>query len=142
MIPLPAIQTQSFFQHDANIGIIGRGINIETCFSNIARTLFSMMVDVENIHQTQVITFEFESDDPSKALKQWLSLLLQKAREHDLVFSEFRLKREGSHWKATVAGEHRRNEVVRGERVKRVMSTMLSVKKIDYLWEARCLVEV
>ena len=142
MKPLPGLRSESLFPHDTHIGIIGRGITVENCFTDVALILFSIMTDVGNSHQTQVITFEFECAELEPALVIWLNLLLLKSKQHQLFFSMFRLKREGIVWKATVAGEPYRKELERGQAVKSVLQKELSVKKVDYQWEARCVVDV
>lgn len=133
---------ENYFDHDADIGIIGRGETIENCFANSARVMFSLMVDVANVHLMQIITFEFEEEDVEFALVTWLNLVLTKAQEHHLMFGDFRLMRNGKTWKATVSGEPWRKNIERGIEVKGATLTMLSVKKIDHLWEARCVVDV
>ncbi len=135
-------EAENYFDHDADIGIIGRGETIENCFANTARVMFALMADIEKIHQIQIITFEFEEEDRELALVTWLNLLLAKAQEHQLIFGDFRLKHEGSLWKATVAGEPWRDNIERGIEVKGATLTMLSVRKVDHSWEARCIVDV
>jgi SHS2 domain-containing protein len=135
-------ETENYFDHDADIGIIGRGDTIENCFTNTARVMFSLMANIENVHQIQIITFEFEEADIELALVTWLNLLLAKSQEHQLIFGDFRLKRDENVWKATVSGEPWRNNIERGIEVKGATLTMLSVKKVDHLWEARCIVDV
>jgi SHS2 domain-containing protein len=132
----------NYFDHDADIGIIGRGETIENCFADTARVMFSIMTDVSKIHQIQIITFEFEEEDIELALVTWLNLLLSEAKEHEIIFGDFRLKREGNLWKGTVAGEPWHQNMERGIEVKGATLTMLSVKKINHLWEARCIVDV
>lgn len=134
--------TENYFDHDADIGIIGRGENAEACFADAARVMFSLTADLKAVHLTQIITFEFEEADLEIALITWLNTLLAKAQEHQLVFGDFRLKHEGKYWKATVSGEKWRDGIKRGIEVKGALLTMLSVKKLDHLWEARCVLEV
>lgn len=133
---------ENYFDHDADIGIIGRGESIEKCFEDAARVMFSIMTDISKIHLKLIITFEFKEEDLELALVTWLNLLLFKSREHNLVCGDFRLKRIGVLWKATVSGERWREDTVRGTEVKGATLTMLSVKKIDHQWEARCVVDV
>lgn len=133
---------EAYFDHDADIGIIGRGETIEICFANVARSMFALMTDLSKIHTLEIINFDFEEDDLELALMTWLNLLITKSQEHHLVFSDFRLKREGAKWHATVAGDRWHEQTERGIEVKGATLTMLSVKKIDHLWEARCVVDV
>lgn len=135
-------QNEHYFDHDADIGIIGRGDTIENCFIDTARAMFSLMGDVASVHLMQIITFEFEEEDTELALVTWLNLLIAKAQEHHLMLGDFRLQREGAKWKATVSGERWQDMMERGIEVKGATLTMLSVKKINHLWEARCVVDV
>lgn len=133
---------ESYFDHDADIGIIGRGETIEVCFANIAASMFSLMTDISKIHPLEIINFEFEEEDIEIALVTWLNLLIAKSQSHKLVFCDFRLRRESHKWFATVAGEKWHAQIERGIEVKGATLTMLSVKKINHLWEARCVVDV
>ncbi len=135
-------ETENYFDHGDDVGIIGRGDTVENCFTHAARAMFSLMANIENIHQIQIITFEFEEADLELALMTWLNALLKKSQEHHLIWGDFRLKREGNVWKAIVSGEPWRNNMERGIEVKGTTLIMLSVKKVDHLWEARCIVDV
>lgn len=136
------LTTEGYFDHDADIGIIGRGETIEICFANVARSMFALMTDLSTIHPLEIISFEFEEADLEFALMTWLNLLITKSQEHNLVFCDFRLKRDQNKWLATVAGEKWNEHIERGIEVKGATLTMLSVKKINHLWEARCVVDV
>ncbi len=133
---------EKYFEHDDNIGIIGHGDSVESCFENIARTLFSLIADIENIHSLQVISIEFEEENVVAALRTWLAFLLEKSKEQQILFGDFRLRREGNHWKATVSGEPLRMDLLQGVEVKGVDAGEISVNKINLIWEARCVVEV
>lgn len=136
-------KADSYFTQNEDIGIIGHGESIESCFSNMARVMFSLITDVSTIHPLHIISFEFKEADPQLALVKWLTLLIEKSVAHHLIFGEFHLKQEGEHWKATVAGEVWANQVEPGGLVlKGVSLTLLSVKKMNQHWEAQCLLQV
>lgn len=135
------MDTDRYFDHQTDIGIIGRGVTVETCFTDAARVMFSLMTDLSEVHLTQIISFEFEEEDLSRALVTWLNLLLSKAKEHQLVCGDFRLKRDGNHWKATVSGERWRAGMSPGTEVKEATTTMLSIKKMAHAWEVRCVID-
>jgi SHS2 domain-containing protein len=132
----------NYFNHDTEVGIIGRGVTIEQCFEDVARVMFSLRTDLSNIHVIEIITFDFEEENAEKALITWLSLLLSKAAEHRLLFGDFRLKREGNQWKATAAGEPWREGMSHGTDLKIQADAALSVKKIDHLWQAECILDI
>lgn len=138
----PVNEREKYFDHDADIGIIGRGETIETCFADAAYACFALMADLSHVHLIQIITFEFEEDNIELALVTWINKLIAKADEHHLIFSDFRLKREGKKWKATASGDKLRDKIERRLDVKGATMTMLSVKKSDHIWEARCIVDV
>lgn len=141
-LPTSELGKENYFDHDADIGIIGRGESLETCFTDAARAMFALMGDLTAIHPLQIITFDFIEDDNEIAFVTWLNLLVAKAQERHLLFCDFRLKREGSLWKATVSGEPWRKDIERGIEVKGATLTMLSVKKTDHIWQAQCVVDV
>lgn len=133
---------ENYFEHNADIGIIGRGETIESCFADAARVMFSIISDISKVHLTQIITLNFEEEDLELALVTWLNLLIAKSQEHHLIFGDFRLKRDGKFWKATVSGEKWRQDLERRVEIKGVTLTALCVKKVDHMWEARCVVDV
>ncbi len=134
--------SSSYFEHDADIGIIGRGLSIEQSFEAAAHAVFAIITHIEEVQPVTVVTFEFEESDPELALVVWLNLLLGKARELGMVFSHFYIQRQGSYWHGKAAGEKWREELERGVEVKGATLTMLAVKQIGPIWESRCVVDV
>ncbi|OGT56775.1 MAG: archease [Gammaproteobacteria bacterium RIFCSPHIGHO2_12_FULL_43_28] len=138
----PLAGSENYFEHDADIGIIGRGENLEVCFADAAKAVFSLMVNLSSVRPREIVTFEFEEADVELALVIWLNLLIAKAAEHHMVFCDFRLHRKGALWKAIVSGEKWQANMDRGIEVKGATLTMLSVKNDHHRWEARCVVDV
>jgi len=132
----------SYFEHDADIGIIGRGATIEQSFEAAARVMFAVITNTDAVEPRTAIAIEFEESDPELALVTWLNLILGKVREFGMVFSHFHLKRENSHWRGELRGEPWRDDLERGTEVKGATLTMLSVKQIGEFWEARCVIDV
>lgn len=130
------------FKQGKDIIITGHGETIEICFANVAQTLFSLMYDIKRVHFIQIITFEFEEDSIERALLIWLNLLLAKSREHQLIFGDFRLKRDNKRWKATVSGEKGRTEIEENNAVTEAKAKELSIKKIEHSWEVRCVLDM
>ncbi len=135
MIPL-------YFEHDADIGIIGRGSTIEQAFEAAAQAVFAIVTNLDGVQPQSSVVFEFEEDDLELALVTWLNLLLGKARELGMVFCRFYIQRRGNQWHAEVRGEPWRTDLEHGVEVKGATLTMLSVKQIGASWEARCVVDV
>lgn len=133
---------EKYFKQDADIGIIGRGISFESCFVDIAQNMFSLVTNLSAIHATEVIRFKFQEADVEIALITWLNLLLEKARTHELIFTDFRLKHENDTWEATVAGGVKINHFPQQVEIKCATFRLISIHKIDHIWVARCTLEI
>lgn len=132
----------SYFEHDADIGIIGRGSTIEQAFEAAAYAMFAIITNLDSVQPTTEITVEFAEPDLELALVVWLNLILGTSRELGMVFNDFHIQRDGDQWLAKVSGEKWRDELERGVEVKGATLTMLTVKQVDTAWEARCVVDV
>jgi SHS2 domain-containing protein len=142
--PLRAAMPEPFayFEHDADMGIVGRGTLIEEAFENAAAAVFAMMADPAEIRPRTSVAIAFEEADIELALVIWLNLLLGEARSGALVFGRFHLRRDGICWRGSAEGEPWRAGLERGVEVKGATLTGLAVTQRDGIWEARCVVDV
>jgi len=131
-----------YFEHDADIGIIGRGNTVEESFVGAARAMFAIQSELDSVQSIEGIEIDFEEDDVELALVRWLNALLAASRDRAMVLCEFGLAREGGHWLGWARGERWRDALVRGTEVKGATLTMLSVVQGAAGWEARCVVDV
>jgi SHS2 domain-containing protein len=138
---LPGL-SQGYFDHDADIGIIGRGTTVEQAFEAAGQAVFGIVTNLDMVRPSTSVAIEFEEADPEFALVTWLNLLLGKARELGMVFCRFRVEHLGNHWRAEALGENWRPDLERGVEVKGATLTMLSVEKTGAMWQARCVVDV
>ena len=136
------VQTRGYFEHDADIGIIGGGTSVEQAFEAAAQAVFGIVTNLDSVEASSVVMIEFEEHDSEFALVTWLNLLLGKARELGMVFCRFRVQHQGNHWHTEASGEKWHPGMERGVEVKGATLTMLSVKKAGATWEARCVVDV
>lgn len=134
--------SSSYFAHDADIGIIGRGLTIEQSFEAAALAVFAIITNLEVVQPATAVVIEFEESDPELALVIWLNLILGKSRELSMVFSHFYIQRQGNQWHGKVLGEKWHDGMERGVEVKGATLTMLAVKQIGPIWESRCVVDV
>ncbi|MBX9895627.1 MAG: archease [Nitrosomonas sp.] len=134
--------SSSYFEHDADIGIIGRGLTIEQSFEAAAHAVFAIITNIEAVQPLTGIEVEFEEADPELALVIWLNQILGKSRELGMVFGHFYINRQNDYWHGKVLGELWREGLERGVEVKGATLTMLSVKQIGPVWESRCVVDV
>ncbi|GIW05537.1 MAG: hypothetical protein KatS3mg060_0342 [Dehalococcoidia bacterium] len=134
--------TYSYFDHDADIGVIGRGDSLEAAFVAAAEGMFALMVNLDAVRPTTSVQFTFDEPDHELALVVWLNRLLAEARAAGLVFGRFRLTRDGSHWTGEASGEPWRADLERGVEVKGATLTALAVEQRNGSWEARCILDV
>ena len=136
------MRSYEYFEHDADIGVVGRGATVERAFESAAEAMFAVMAESASLRESAEVSVSFVEDDLDLALVQWLNALLGAARERGLVFRRFSLSRNGSRWEGRAWGEPWREEIERGVEVKGATLTMLSVKSGATGWEARCVVDV
>lgn len=132
----------SYFDHDADIGIIGCGETAAAAFVAAAEAMFAIMADITKVNDVIRIQVGFEESDLELALVTWLNRLLTEAHMEGLIFSRFALQRNETNWRGEAWGESWRAEMERGVEVKGATLTMLSVKQVEAGWEARCVVDV
>ena len=131
-----------YFEHDADVGILGRGTTVEEAFVSAARAMFAIQSELDSVLSLEGIEIDFEESDVELALVRWLNALLAASRERGIVLCEFGLAREGNHWLGRARGERWRGGLERGTEVKGATLTMLSVAQGAAGWEARCVVDV
>jgi SHS2 domain-containing protein len=135
-------QGDEYFDHDADVGVIGRGATVEEAFEAAARAMYALMTDIRAVREERSVPLEFEEADVELALVRWLNLLLGLSHEEGLIFGRFWLERDGVRWRGGASGEPWRPELERGVEVKGATLTMLQVRQSKEGWEARCVVDV
>ena len=131
-----------YFDHEADVGIVGRGATLEEAYEAAAAATFALMTELRSVQCARTVNLSFEEADVELALVRWLNLLLAAAREHGLVFSMFALERDHVVWRGAASGEPWRAGMERGTEVKGATLTMLAVRQTAAGWEARCVVDV
>jgi protein archease len=132
----------AYFEHGADIGVVGRGVSVEEAFEHAAKAMFAIMAVPERIRPQTSVAIEFEEADAELALVTWLNQLLGQARSRALIFGRFHLRCDGTRWRGSADGEPWRAGLERGVEVKGATLTGLEVKQRDGIWEARCVVDV
>lgn len=132
----------TYFDHDADIGIIGRGATLESAFESAAEAVFAIMAEKLTEPLEVELNFEFEEEDAEFALVRWLNTLIAHAQSRGVILGRFELRRDGSLWRAKAWGAPWNKAIVRGVEVKGATLTMLCVEERAGLWEARCIVDV
>jgi len=133
---------RGYFDHDADVGVYGRGASVEAALIAAAESTFDLMTQISVIRPLERIEVEFEESDLDFALVTWLNALLAQAHERGLALGRFELEHRGTHWRGAAWGEAWREELPRGVDVKGATLTALSVRPMSDGWEARCVVDV
>jgi len=131
-----------YFEHGADIGVIGRGASVEEALAQAAAAMFAIMAELQSVQPTIEVEVDFDEDDVEFALVRWLNALLAQARERGIVLCRFELHRDGDHWRGLARGEPWRESHARGTEVKGATLTALSVRQDENGWQARCVVDV
>jgi SHS2 domain-containing protein len=132
----------AYFEHGADIGVIGRGASLEAAFVEAARAMFAIMAAPDEVTDSLSVEIEFEETEVEFALVVWLNRLLAEARLQGAVFSRFELERDGAHYQGRAHGCKWNPAIARGTEVKGATLTALSVRQDERGWEARCIVDV
>jgi len=132
----------AYFEHVADIGVIGRGSTLTDAFVSAAEATFAIMADAGRLNETLSVEIRFKESDEELALVTWLNRLLAEARVHGAVFRRFELDRDGETYTGRAYGCTWDESIPRGTEVKGATLTALSVKQDESMWEARCVVDV
>ncbi len=138
----PNMAADDYFEHDADVGVIGRGPTLERAFEAAANATWAIMADPASVGTTASVRVTFVEPDLELALVTWLNALLSAARVEGLVLARFSLTHEGREWRGEAWGEPWRDDLERGVEVKGATLTALSVTETPHGWEARCVVDV
>jgi len=132
-----------YFDHDADIGIAGRGKTLESAFESAAYSMFALMTDLRKLPEDQMIQLSFQEESDDIALVRWLNGWLAEAQIARIVLHRFHLERKGDYWQGRAWGSAWTDTMARGLEVKGATLTALSVKRVhNQKWEARCVVDV
>jgi SHS2 domain-containing protein len=137
-----SVDDYTYFDHDADIGVVGRGASLEAAFVSAARATFALVTDIEAVRAVEHVAFDFEEGDIEIALVRWLNLLLGHAADRGLALGRFAMRRDGNLWRGEAWGERWRRELERGTDVKGATLTALGVSREEGGWIARCVVDV
>jgi len=133
-----------YFDHDADVGIVGFGTSLQEAFEEAAVAMFDLIVDVGQVEPNDEVTVECQGADTEELFVEWLNALLAQADIHRMAFSEFSIQHMNGHRLSGIA----RGEQLDGERhgpkleVKAATYSMLSVDHDGNRWSVRCVVDV
>jgi len=131
------------FEHDSDIGVRGFGDTLEEAFENVAKAMYSVIVNVDLVKPLSTTVVAVSALDGEMLLVEWLNALLSLSDIERMVYSKFMVKIEGTELIGTAWGE--KLDQIRHEpnvEVKGATYHMLKVYKDDDSYIAQCIVDV
>lgn len=132
------------FQHEADIGVRGYGVSLEQAFSQAAIAMMAVITDPELINTDQCIEVECAATDTEYLFTEWLNTLVYEMAVRKMLFSQFDIKIENGHLKATICGEaidrqkHKPAVEIKGATLTELQVTQDAAGN----WLAQCIVDV
>jgi SHS2 domain-containing protein len=131
------------FEHDADVGVRGRGPTAAVAFANAARALTAVVTDPGAVRESVCVEIACEAGDAESLLFDWLNALVFEMSTRSLVFARCEVEIEGGRLRARAFGEpvevSRHHPAVE---VKGATWTSLRVAREDDGWIAECVVDV
>ena len=133
-----------YFDHQADVGIVGYGTALEEAFEEAAVAMFELIVDVSRVEQRDEIPIECRAADTEELFIEWLNALLAQADIHEMAFSQFSIKEMNDHWLSAVARGEKLDQRKHQPKieVKAATYSMLSVENDGNRWSVTCVVDV
>jgi len=133
--------------HRADIGIRAHGASIEEAFVQVARGMFSVMVDLESVQAISTESIELDAGSADLLLVDWLANLLAEKDLSGLVFTQFDVhivrSAGGWHLRGIAKGEALDSERHRPHvEVKGISHMGLRVERQRETWMAQCVLDV
>jgi len=131
-----------YFEHLADVGIVGRGRSLEEAFAEAAKAMFNLMVDIEAVNPIKTIEVECEAENEEELFVEWLNALLAEASINNMVFSQFEVRIENGKLAGLARGEEL--DLERHEARTEVKAATYSQLRIirDGEFVAQCVVDV
>ena len=132
-----------FFEHKADIGIIGIGLTLEEAFAEAAKAMFSVMIDIKKVKKAKKVKISCEAQNNEELFVEFLNKLLYEKDVREMAFCDFEVKIKGSKLTATAFGEKfdAKKHRVKTE-VKAATYSELKIEKKGDRYYAQCVVDV
>ena len=136
-----------FFDHQADIGIIGTGKSRAQAFQEAAKAMFEVMCDLKKVKQVKTIPIATTAKDMEELFTEYLNELLAQKDIKDMLFSNFKVKitKTSSGYKLTGAAKGEKLDPKKHRlqtEVKAATYAQLKVWREKDLYKARCVVDV
>jgi SHS2 domain-containing protein len=131
------------FDHGADVGIKGIGKDLNQAFTETAKAMFDVMVDIGKINPGRKVKIEVKAENKEELLVEFLNKLLSEADLKNMVFSEFQVLIKFNKLKALAFGEKLspKKHNIKTE-VKAATYSMLEIGQEGENFYAQCVIDV
>lgn len=131
------------FSHDADIGIQGKGENLEQTFEMAAIALTAVVTRPEDISPAIEVDIQCDEEDLELLFYDWVNSLIYEMDTRKMLFSQFEVHIKDGHLNATARGEKvNTKKFDLAVDIKGATMTELKVIKDNTGWLAQCVVDV
>jgi SHS2 domain-containing protein len=135
-----------FLEHTADLRFKAYGENLDECFQNTAKAMYTAITDPESIEEKQTREITLEAETLETLLHDFLAELLFLSETEGLLFKEFQVSvdsKEGYRLKSMVRGENYNpgKHEIKTE-IKAVTYHELQVEEIENRWTAQVLCDI
>lgn len=130
------------FEHKADIGIRGKGKNIEEAFQEAAKAMFSIEANIKKIRSSKKIRINVSAPNVEELLAEFLNKLLAESSIKNMLFSEFKIKVKNNSLEGYAFGEKMKKEHELKTEIKAATYSQLKVYQEKSSWIAQCIVDV
>ena len=93
------------FEHDADVGVRGRGATLAEAFANAGLALTAVVADPASLRETLSVDLACEAEGDEPLLFDWLNALVFEMATRRVLFARFELAIEGGRLRARAFGE-------------------------------------
>ena len=94
-----------YLEHEADVGILAIGDSLEEAFSEGAKAMFGVMVDVKGVEAKKSVEIKCSAKDIPALFVEWLNELIQKKDTEEMFFSKFKVKIKDNELTGKAIGE-------------------------------------
>lgn len=93
------------FEHDADVGVRGRGATLAEAFANAGLALTAVVADPASLRETLSVDLACEAEGDEPLLFDWLNALVFEMATRRVLFARFELAIERGRLRARAFGE-------------------------------------
>ncbi len=93
------------FEHEADIGVRGRGATLAEAFANAGLALTAVVTDPAGVREALAVEVGCQADDHEALLFDWLNALVYEMATRWLLFGRYQVEIDGHRLRARAFGE-------------------------------------